>query len=127
VKLLVDVCAGRRLAKELRVAGHDVDFAGDWPRNAEDDEILESANSQKRIVVTRDKDLGDLAVRDKLPRCGIVRLVELPPDLELKLCIEALTRHEEELRRGALVTVQAHRIRIREPESRDFDNAAGIS
>ena len=55
MKLLVDACAGQRLANRLRQAGHDVDFAGDWPRNAEDDEILEAARGQQRIVITRDK------------------------------------------------------------------------
>jgi len=116
MKLLVDACAGQRLANRLRQAGHDVDFAGDWPRNAEDDEILEAAHGQQRVVITRDKDFGTLAVRDKLRHCGIVRLVELPPTRELDSCLSVLTRHEADLARGALITVEPHRIRVREPE-----------
>ena len=57
-----------------------------------------------------------LAVRDKLPNCGIVRLVELPPLREVELCIEVLARHSAELARGALITVDAYRVRLRESE-----------
>jgi predicted nuclease of predicted toxin-antitoxin system len=35
MKLLVDACAGQRLANRLRQAGHDVDFTGDWPKNGQ--------------------------------------------------------------------------------------------
>lgn len=116
MKLLVDVCSGRKLAARLQQAGHDVDFAGNWPETAEDAKILKAAQAQQRIVITRDKDFGTLAIRDKLPHCGIVRLVELAPDRELGLCLLVLGGHAAHLARGALITVEAHRIRVREPE-----------
>jgi len=116
MKLLVDVCAGRKLTARLRSVGHDVNFAGDWPKTAEDDEILNVAHSDQRVVITRDKDFGTLAVRDKLPPCGIVRLLELLPDRELELCLSVLSDHAADLAKGALITVEPHRIRVREPE-----------
>jgi predicted nuclease of predicted toxin-antitoxin system len=116
MKLLVDACAGGKLTAGLRSAGHDVDFAGDWPTTAEDEQILEKVRLQERIVITRDKDFWTLSVRDKLPHCGVVRLVELPPQRELELCLSALQRHASDLARGALITIEAHRIRVREPE-----------
>lgn len=116
MKLLVDSCAGRRLAGALRLAGHDVDFVGDWERDPGDDEILETARVQGRIVVSRDKDFGTLAVRERKSHCGIVRLVELAPARELPLCLSVLTNHAQDLAQGCLTTVEAHRIRIQEPE-----------
>lgn len=116
MKLLVDACAGRRLAAALRDAGHDVDFVGDWTRDPGDDEILEAARAQGRIVVTRDKDFGTLAVRERKAHCGIVRLVELAPAAEAPLCLTVLADHAQDLARGCLITAEAHRIRIREPE-----------
>ena len=116
MKLLVDACAGRRLVAALRVAGYDVDFVGDWERDPGDDEILELACAQQRIVLTRDKDFGTLAVRERKPHCGIVRLVELAPAAEAPLCLAVLADHAQDLARGCLITVEAHRIRIREPE-----------
>ncbi len=99
----------------LREAGHDVDFAREWDHIAEDDEILQVAHSQQRVVITRDKDFGTLAVRDRQPSCGIIRLVELPPGRELDLCLFVLANHRDDLAIGALITVEAHRIRIRHP------------
>lgn len=116
MKLLVDACAGRRLAGFLGRAGHDVVFVGDWGKDPGDDEILAIARVEQRVIITRDKDFGTLAVRDKLPSCGIVRLVELPPVREVELCIEVLSRHTTELARGALITMDSHRVRLREPE-----------
>jgi predicted nuclease of predicted toxin-antitoxin system len=116
MKLLVDACAGRRLASALRAAGHDVDFVGDWGADPGDNEILETARTQQRSIVTRDKDFGTLAVLERKPHCGIIRLVELPPGLELPLCLRVLDEHAADLERGCLITAEPHRIRIREPE-----------
>jgi hypothetical protein len=33
VKVLVDACAGGRLAQALGAAGHDVVFVGDWDKD----------------------------------------------------------------------------------------------
>jgi predicted nuclease of predicted toxin-antitoxin system len=116
MNLLVDVCSGRQLAAQLSNQGHDVNFAGDWIKTAEDEEIVRTAKSQQRIIITRDKDFGTLAVRDKLPHCGIVRLVELPPEQELALCLKVLNNHAQDLANGSLITVGRHRIRIRAAE-----------
>ena len=116
MKLLVDTCAGQRLTGHLRRAGHDVVFVGDWKEDPGDDEILAIARTEQRLIITRDKDFGALVIRDKLPHCGIVRLVELPPAREADLCLDALTRHATELARGALITLGAHRVRVRERE-----------
>src|SRR6266704_2359765 len=105
MKLLVDACAGRKLALQLRQTGHDVVFVGEWDKDPGDDEILTIARTEQRVIITRDKDFGALAVRDKLPNCGIVRLVELSPAWEIELCAQALARHDAEVMLGALVTV----------------------
>lgn len=118
MKLLVDACAGARLAQALRTAGHDVVFVGDWPTDPGDDEILAKAHAEQRVVITRDKDFGTLSVRDQQANFGIVRLVELPPAREFPICHSILVQHESELHAGALVTAEIHRIRIREPEGR---------
>jgi predicted nuclease of predicted toxin-antitoxin system len=64
MKLLVDACAGRRLARALET-GHEVVFAGDWERDPGDDEIFALARVEHRVIITRDKDFGTIAVRDR--------------------------------------------------------------
>jgi hypothetical protein len=42
-------------------------------RSAQDDTILACAQTQQRIVVTQDKDFGELAFRAQLPSsCGVI-------------------------------------------------------
>jgi predicted nuclease of predicted toxin-antitoxin system len=43
-----------------------------------DEEILARAHNDGRVVVTLDKDFGELAIVHGLPHSGILRLVNLP-------------------------------------------------
>ncbi len=52
---LSDTMLGK-LARWLRIAGQDVELA---PKNISDDEILEKAVSENRVVLTRDKELSE--------------------------------------------------------------------
>jgi len=57
----------------LREAGHDVAWIREDSRSAPDDKILQRAQDENRIVVTFDKDFGELAYRSRLPaQCGII-------------------------------------------------------
>lgn len=80
MKLLLDCCVWGKAADQLRVAGHDVVWAGDWDEDPGDSVILSIANQEDRIVVTIDKDFGELAVKDRMPHHGIVRIVGFPHD-----------------------------------------------
>ena len=61
----------------LRALGHDVLSAKELMRSAPDDEILSRAESENRIVITHDKDFGELAYRWGLPPGGGVILFRL--------------------------------------------------
>lgn len=62
MKLLVDSCVWKGAGTELAAAGHDVVWVGDWPADPGDEEILACALREARVVVTLDKDFGELAV-----------------------------------------------------------------
>jgi hypothetical protein len=49
-------------ATSERSAGHDVVWAGEWHEDPGDEEILERAHVEGRILVTLDKDFGELAI-----------------------------------------------------------------
>lgn len=59
MKLLLDTCIWGGAVPELRAAGHDIEWAGEWARDPGDDEILAIANGEQRILVTLDKDFGE--------------------------------------------------------------------
>jgi predicted nuclease of predicted toxin-antitoxin system len=62
MKLLLDTCVWGGARPEIEAAGHDVVWAGEWPEDPGDEEILGRAQAEGRILVTLDKDFGQLAL-----------------------------------------------------------------
>ena len=60
MRFLTDRCAGRRLAEWLRSEGHDVVEAQSLGPDPGDRALLELAESENRVLVTMDKDFGEL-------------------------------------------------------------------
>jgi len=71
MKLLLDTCISGKSKQELIDAGHDVEWTGDWDTDPGDDVILKSAFHQQRVLVTLDKDFGELAIVFEFPHAGI--------------------------------------------------------
>ncbi len=113
MKLLLDTCVWGGACKELQDAGHDVIWAGDWPEDPGDDEILERGHHERRVLVTLDKDFGELAIVHKKSHSGIIRLVNLSSRQQASICLRVLERYGDELRSGAIITAEAGRLRIR--------------
>lgn len=113
MKVLLDSCLSGRTAGALREAGHDVVWAGDWPVDPGDVEILTRARAEGRILVTLDKDFGELAVVRGEPHCGIVRLVDCSVARQAAVVGLVLDRHGEVLAAGGIVTAEPGRLRIR--------------
>ena len=113
MKLLLDTCVYGKALEELLQAGHDVIWTGSWDRDPGDTEILAIAFSQQRIVITLDKDFGELAVFKNELHSGIIRLVNIPALDQGKFILHILKKHEQELLSGAIVTANRTRIRVR--------------
>jgi predicted nuclease of predicted toxin-antitoxin system len=116
VKILLDTCVWGGACKVLRDAGHDVVWAGEWPEDPGDDEILARAQREGRILVTLDKDFGELVFLEGKTHCGIIRLVDLSAKEQARVCSLVLLQHGKELTLGAIVTAEPGRLRIRLPE-----------
>jgi predicted nuclease of predicted toxin-antitoxin system len=115
VKVLLDTCVWGGARDALVAAGHDVVWAGEWAADPGDDEILASAHAEGRVLVTLDKDFGELAVARGKPHSGIVRLVGLRAQEQGPACVKVLEAHGGGLARGAIITAEPGRLRIREP------------
>ncbi len=74
MKILVDAHIGRLIIDFLEYAGHDVLRATSFPPKTSDDDILRAAFAQGRIVITSDKDFGELIFRRLEPSVGVVLL-----------------------------------------------------
>jgi predicted nuclease of predicted toxin-antitoxin system len=103
----------------LAAKGHDAIWAGDWTPDPGDEAILEFAHRESRILITLDKDFGELAVVFGKPHSGIVRLVDIHPSRQAPVCEDVLARYGAELAAGAIVTVTADRTRLRPADTSD--------
>ena len=65
------------------------------------------------VLITIDKDFGELAVVRGQHHAGIMRIVGFPARELGPACVAALARYEGELAAGALVTVERTRVRVR--------------
>ena len=72
VRILLDACVWAGARAELGAAGHDVIWIGDEPPDPGDDEALRRAHAEGRVLVTLDKDFGELAVFRGEPHSGII-------------------------------------------------------
>ncbi len=68
----MDECTGRRLAVLLENAGYDMVYVGDWKSSASDEEVLRKAEEEDRILITDDKDFGELVFRLGRPTKGVI-------------------------------------------------------
>jgi predicted nuclease of predicted toxin-antitoxin system len=114
VKVLLDTCVWGGVQQELESAGHDVIWVGNWDEDPGDAEILSLAFRDGRVLVTLDNDFGELAVVFGQPHSGIVRLVNISASRQGKVCVEILERYKTSIEKGALITVDRDRVRIRE-------------
>jgi len=90
-------------------------WAGGWEEDPGDEEILARAHGEGRVLVTLDKDFGELAIVHGVPHSGISRLVIFPARQQGIVAVRVLARYGDELRSGAIITVDSQRIRIRPP------------
>ena len=88
----------------------------DWPEDPGDEEILAKANNDGRILITLDKDFGEIAIVKGKPHSGILRLVNLSANNQGIVCLRVIEQYGQVLRSGAIITVEPGRIRIRPPD-----------
>jgi len=116
MKLLVDMNLSPRWVEALSGGGFD---AAHWsalgPVNAPDFEIMAYALTHDYVVLTHDLDFGAIlaATGGEKPSVVQIRSDKLDPDVLGALVIDALKQMEVDLLRGALLTVDIDRMRLR--------------
>ncbi len=114
MNLAADECCDALLVDGLRRDGHDVLYVKETAPGTGDDTVLRRASGEQRILLTEDKDFGELVVRLKLPAYGIVLLRMNPADSAAKLARlrYLLLRHGHRLP-GSFVVLDAKKVRFR--------------
>ncbi len=114
MKFLADECCDAGLVAALREDGHDVSYVFETQRGAADSEVLQAAVAEERILLTEDKDFGELVYRLQRPAYGIVLLRFDVAERSWKVprLRDLLANHAERLP-GCFVVLEARKVRIR--------------
>ncbi|HVF61141.1 MAG TPA: DUF5615 family PIN-like protein [Thermoanaerobaculia bacterium] len=117
MRFLIDNALSPALAAALGNSGHDAVHVRDVGlRNADDEDIMLFAATEARIVVSADTDFGALLAlyERQLPSLILFRRGSpRAPIRQAALLLANLPQLEEDLQRGAVVSIHAGRLRIR--------------
>jgi predicted nuclease of predicted toxin-antitoxin system len=113
MRFLADECCDFAVVKALRSAGHDVLSVRDLCPGAEDAHVVEIALLEKRILLTEDKDFGQLVyAHGERTFCVIFLRYPAPARHEICRSVVGLVEERADSLQGCFVTVQVSRIRI---------------
>lgn len=114
MRLLADENVSRVIVERLRAAGFDVKSVGAASAGASDNFVLAIATGEGRILITEDRDFGEMVVRQRLGVPGVVllELDRLSNAAEADRAAAILSTIPEKLS-GNLVVIEPGRVRIR--------------
>lgn len=93
MKILADESVDRPIVERLRESDYDVEYIAEIEPGISDQDVLEIANKTKAILLTADKDFGELVYRDHYDiGAGVVllRFAGLSPAEKADKAIDAI-------------------------------------
>lgn len=114
MRLILNENISRTVAQSLRERGHDVLAVKETMRGADDVAIVARANAESRLIVTQDKDFGELAFRRGLNSgCGILlfRLSSANPAADCHRMLAVIESRQDWTGQFAVATDDRVRIR----------------
>ena len=111
---LADECVAAPLVEALRNSGHDVVYIAETAAGFSDADVITLAAQEARLLLTEDKDFGDLIFRRGRPVPGIVlmRVGSENAKLQTLRLAAAISQYGERLF-GQYVVVEEARFRAR--------------
>jgi predicted nuclease of predicted toxin-antitoxin system len=114
VNLFADESVDCQIVDRLRREGHTVRYVAEMEPGIPDDIVLDLANQEADVLLTADKDFGELVFRQGRVTSGIflVRLAGLSPARKALAVATAVNQHSKELPGGfSVLTPGSFRIR----------------
>jgi predicted nuclease of predicted toxin-antitoxin system len=102
------------VVQRLRLDGHEVAYVAEMAPSMPDEEILREANATGALLLTADKDFGELVFRRRLLHAGVIllRLAGLTNPTKADVVAEVCEEHEADLT-GSFSVVSPGQVRIR--------------
>ncbi len=114
MKFLVDMGVGKIAETQLLRDGYDVASVRDLDPRMKDSDILQLAVNEQRIVITMDKDFGELVYREGLSHVGILlfRMEDATGHEKAAVLHTLLAQYADKIQ-GHFCVYQNGRLRIR--------------
>jgi predicted nuclease of predicted toxin-antitoxin system len=114
VNILADESVDQPVVDRLREDGHHVLAIAEMQPSIPDDAVLTIANQQEALLLTADKDFGELVFRQCRVSAGVllIRLAGLSPATKAMLVSAVVREHATELSQ-AFTVVSPGMVRIR--------------
>lgn len=117
MRFLVDQCLSWQVAEALSSEGHDALHLRDLGmQRATDEEVLDLARRQDRVLISADTDFSTLLAREPARRPSVVmfrRSTGRRPLQQAALLLANLPEIAEALHEGSVVVLEETRVRIR--------------
>ncbi|MEM1544290.1 MAG: DUF5615 family PIN-like protein [Candidatus Bathyarchaeia archaeon] len=116
MRFLADESVERKVGERLQQEGFDVIFVADVVAGLPDEAVLAIARMQCAVLITADKDFGELIFRRRLPHRGVLllRLSGMSSNQKAEIVCQVVKEHMAELQ-DAFVVVSKEGVRIRKP------------
>jgi len=110
----MDVGVGKKVEEWLAGNGYDIKCVRDINPTADDSEILRLAVKENRMVITMDKDFGELVYNSGRLHSGvlILRLEDADSGQKVKIMKKILAEYSDKLH-GKFCVFQGERLRIK--------------
>ena len=114
MNILADESVDRQIVERLRQAGHGVTYIAEMEPGISDEIVLQRANEKEALLLTVDKDFGELTYRQKLIHHGVVliRLAGLSNQVKADVVAQALRERGGEFV-NAFTVISPGMIRVR--------------
>ncbi len=118
MNLLCDEGIDRAIVEALRRDGHETTYVAELAPGLTDEHVLAEANRLGAVLVTRDKDFGELVYRQHRLHTGVllVRMEGLSRDEKAERVSAAVAAHGSEMT-GAFAVLTRDKLRIRKQEA----------
>lgn len=113
MRFLADESCDFAVVRALREAGHDVVAVAELEPGTEDGAVIERAVGDRRVLLTEDKDFGQLLFASRRPSAGVV-FIRFPANARSSLATEvrAFVQANEAALPDSFSTLQPGRARI---------------
>ena len=114
MKLLADENIEREFIDALRRENFEVLSIREINAGIDDEKVLQTAEEENAVLLTNDKDFGELVFRRKLVSRGVLllRLSDLPLAEKIEITVKAIRENETKLE-NAFTVISENSIRIR--------------